>query len=303
VSNAPDEVVRLAEKRDRARQAKDYAAADELRARIRDAGFEITDSPSGFELSPIEAAPPKPPVRLSPSDVESVLDQPAAFDATVQWIAQGWPEDILRGIESFDRHAEGRSLQHVVVDALEDVEAAWPDGADVVRLNPSTGWAAARNAGLTRSLGRIVVVVDGSVEARGDVIGPLAEALTDDQIGVTGPFGIITEELHHFHESSGPDVDAIEGYVMAVRRDLLKEGLRFDEKFKFYRTADIELSFQVKSRGLRAVVTPVPVGRHEHRMWSNTPEDERERLSKRNFYRFLDRWRGRTDLTVAGSSE
>jgi hypothetical protein len=38
-------------------------------------------------------------------------------------------------------------------------------------------------------------------------------------------------------------------------------------------------------------------------MWSNTPEDERERLSKRNFYRFLDRWRGRTDLTVAGSSE
>ena len=34
-------------------------------------------------------------------------------------------------------------------------------------------------------------------------------------------------------------------------------------------------------------------------MWATTPEDERERLSKRNFYRFLDGWRGRTDLLVA----
>jgi hypothetical protein len=30
----------------------------------------------------------------------------------------------------------------------------------------------------------------------------------------------------------------------------------------------------------------------------NTPVEERVRLSKRNYYRFLDRWRGRTDLLV-----
>ena len=48
----------------------------------------------------------------------------------------------------------------------------------------------------------------------------------------------------------------------------------------------------------RATVTPVPIRRHEHRMWTATPEEERARLSKRNFYRFLDRWRGRTDLLV-----
>ena len=85
---------------------------------------------------------------------------------------------------------------------------------------------------------------------------------------------------------------------MAFRRDLVITGTRFDEKFRFYRTADIELSFQVKARGLRATVTPIPVKRHEHRMWAATPEEERAKLSKRNFYRFLDRWRGRTDLLV-----
>src|SRR5205823_4543738 len=103
-----------------------------------------------------------------------------------------------------------------------------------------------------------------------------------------------------FRQAPGPDVDAIEGYLIAFRRDLLAREVRFDEKFRFYRTADIELSFQIKALGLRAVVTDVPVTKHEHRMWSTTPEDRRTQLSKRNFYRFLDRWRGRTDLLVGG---
>ena len=32
----------------------------------------------------------------------------------------------------------------------------------------------------------------------------------------------------------------------------------FDEKFRWYRTADIELSFRVKDRGLRTEVVPCP---------------------------------------------
>src|ERR671935_161647 len=74
---------------------------------------------------------------------------------------------------------------------------------------------------------------------------------------------------------------SVEGYLMAFRRELAERGVRFHEKFKFYRTADIELSFQVKAMGLRATVTPLPVTKHEHRMWASTPEDERNRLSKR----------------------
>jgi hypothetical protein len=33
-------------------------------------------------------------------------------------------------------------------------------------------------------------------------------------------------------------------------------------------------------------------------MWASTPPSERERLSKRNYYRFLERFRGRVDLLV-----
>ena len=79
---------------------------------------------------------------------------------------------------------------------------------------------------------------------------------------------------------------------MAMRREVLADVGGFDERFRWYRTADVELSFRVKDRGLRKVVVPLPVSRHEHRAWFETDPAERAKWSKRNFYRFLDRWRG-----------
>lgn len=292
----PEEVKRLAELREEARRARDFDAADAIREAIRDAGYEVTDTGAGPRLD-ARSGPATP--TLDARRVESVLKEPASFDASVHWLVEGWPEDVRRGIDAFGRLSEGRRVQHVVVDVREDRSGPpWPGEVEELTLRPGTGWAEARNAGLVRSLGSVVLVVDGSVEATGDVLAPLLDALSDPTVGITGPFGITSPDLHEFRESSGPEVDAVEGYLMAFRRELLREGLRFDGKFRYYRTADIELSFQVKARGLRATVTAVPARRHEHRMWTNTPRAERDRLSKRNYYRFLDRWRGRTDLLV-----
>jgi hypothetical protein len=296
---APGEVRRLVEERRAAREGRDFARADELRERIRRAGYELVDTPQGPVLSPAAAAPVAGEVAEPP---RPRLEAAPTHDASLHWIAQGWPEDVLRGMASFDRHHPGWRIQHVVVDALPGPEPRpWPPSADVVRIDPSSGWAEGRNAGLGLAAAPLVVVLDGSVEAAGDVLGPLRAALADPAVGVTGPFGIVSLDLREFHPSPGPEVDAIEGYLMALRRDLLLQGLRFDRRFRFYRTADIELSFQVRALGLRLTVTSVPVRRHEHRMWASTPQDERDRLSRRNFYRFLDRWRGREDLLVSRS--
>jgi cysteinyl-tRNA synthetase len=193
-------------------------------------------------------------------------------------------------------------VQYVIVDVTETDASTYGPDVEVVALELSTGWGAARNAGLRRSRGRVVMVVDGSIEPTGDVIGPLEAALADPSVGVAGPFGISTNDLREFHESAGVgadrQVDAIEGYLMAFRREVLTDTGMFDEKFAWYRTADIELSFRLKDAGYRAVVVDVPVERHEHRVWASTAPSERERLSKRNFYRFLERFRGRFDLLV-----
>ena len=77
----------------------------------------------------------------------------------------------------------------------------------------------------------------------------------------------------------------------------------FDEKFRWYRSADIEWSFRVKDAGYSCAVIAVPVAKHEHRMWETASERERGAWSKRNFYRFLDRWRDRWDLILAGEPD
>src|SRR5712691_6158366 len=189
----PDEVRRLAGERQRARDGRDYAAADALRDRIREAGFEVVDTPEGPVLEwrafdgPDEPGPTGPRV-IRPSEVVRLLDQPPAFDASVHWLVQGWPDDVIRGIDSFRRHHPGAAIKHVVVDAADVDPRMWPEDVDLVRLPAGTGWATARNAGLVRAAGPVVLVVDGSVEADGDVLGPLAATLEDPAVGVAGPF-------------------------------------------------------------------------------------------------------------------
>ena len=296
----PERARRLAEERAGKRAEGDFAAADGLRDRIREMGFEVRDTPEGVDIEPTM----EEVRRLRPGQVESLLREPSNADFSVHWVVQGWPEDVLRGIESFRRFQGERDVQHVVVDAAGTEPSYFPPYVEVIPLEDDFGWAADRNAGLRRSRGRIVVVADGSIEAVGDVFPPLEEALADPSVGVVGPFGLVTDDLHEFRESGGVGedrrVDAVEGYLMAFRRETLEEVGFFDEKFKFYRIADVEYSFRLMDRGYKAVVVTLQVERREHRMWESTSPTERERLSKRNYYRFLDRWRGRIDLTVGG---
>jgi cysteinyl-tRNA synthetase len=293
--DVPDEVRLLAAERQQRRDEKDFAAADELRDRIGALGYRVVDGSAG---STIERIAPQERIRRRARDVPGVLDDPAVADVTVQWLVEDWPEDVVRALDAFRAIAGHRTVQYVVVDLTQTDPSAYGPDVEVLAVELGTGWGAARNAGLRRSIGRLVLVVDGSIEPTGDVLDPLETALADPSVGVAGPFGISTNDLRDFHESEGPDVDAIEGYLMAFRRDVIRDAGLFDEKFTWYRTADIELSFRLKDAGYRAVVVDVPVNRHEHRVWASTSPSERDRLSKRNFYRFLDRFRDRFDLLV-----
>jgi hypothetical protein len=296
-----DEIRRLAAERDDRRAAKDFAGADALRERIAQLGYRVTDGPEGPRLEPIAVGAPTTE-RLSPGRIDSTLQDAATADVSVHWVVEGWPEDVVRALSAFRANAGTRTVQYVVVDLTDTPREAYGRDVEVLSLERGTGWAAARNAGITRSRGRVVTVVDGSVEPQGDVFGPIEAALSDPTVGVCGPFGISTRDLREFHESEGAgqdrEVDAVEGYLMAFRRDVLRDSGLFDPKFRWYRTADIELSFRLKDAGFRARVIDLPVVKHVHRMWAETPPSERDRLSKRNYYRFLERFRDRFDLLV-----
>jgi GT2 family glycosyltransferase len=244
------------------------------------------DGPAGSELRELELSPP-----------------PRAV--TMLTLVHGWVEDAERWLGGVLAHTGAHDFEALLVDnsGSSDV-AAWAAGrrAERVRtvtVSPPAGWAEAANLGLEAAAGDVVVLFDPGVELRGDVAGPLVSALVDPGVVAAGAFGVRAEDrIGHFHSHPGPVVDAVEGYVLAFRKtDALAAG-GFDRKFRFYRLADFELCLKLRSaRNGRAVVVPdLPVERHEHRLWEALGEEERERRSRRNYYRLLDLWGKREDL-------
>jgi GT2 family glycosyltransferase len=300
MSEPPPEIGALAHQRDAARAARDFGTADALRAQIAEAGWTVVDEPGGWRLEAIVVPEPSgPPPPLHAKEVRSVWDAPPTADVSVHWVCEGWPDDIRRAIASFRRFQGERTMHFVVADVTGEGADGFGEDVEVVSLVAGTGWGAAANAGLRRASGALVFVMDGSIELAGDVFSALEQALADPAVGIAGPFGIVTQDLRQFNDCERPgSCDAVEGYFMALRRPLLADAGLFDEKFRWYRSADIEYSFRVKDLGRATVVVDVPVIKHEHRMWFSTEPAERARWSKRNYYRFLDRWRDRWDLVL-----
>lgn len=317
----PDAVLDAAHARSRARAARDWPEADRLRAMIEAAGWRIVDRGTDFELRP--AAPPDIEEADgrhrygSSTTVPSRLDEPATAEATVVLIATDHPEDLRRTIDSLRRFAPDGTQVVITADApsadqeaaLAMLEAAPDDGAggapiEVVWTSERLGHAAAINAAVRRALGDVIVLLDTSVEATGDLITPLVAAMADPSVAVAGGWGLTSADLRHFEEAPPGDVDAIEGYALAFRRRDASQRGPLDERFRFYRNLDIWWSLVLRDEGedvppRRAIrVADLPAERHEHRGWTSLPEAERDRQSKRNFYRIIDRFGSRRDLLL-----
>ena len=301
----PEEVRRLVAERWEARSARNWARADELRARLAQLGWEVQDAASGSTARPLLPSEPTRTGYADAGDLASRLDEPAAVAASVQVLADDHPEDLRRLLHALRSHPPEATWELVVVGNAPSFEldaalADAPIDPVVLRTSSRLGWADGRTLGLRRSLGQVAVLLDTSVEPTGDFLGPLLAAFDDERVGIAGPWGLVSDTGRQFEDAVPGEVDAVAGYCLAVRREALRAVPGFDRRYRFYRNADLDFSFAVRDAGWRAVQTaPLPVVRHEHRGWSAVPDAERDRLSRRNFYRFLDRWGNRPDLLVS----
>jgi hypothetical protein len=315
----PDQVLAAAHARARARADRDWPKADQLRGEIEAAGWKIVDRGTDFALSP--TAPPDVDdvgrVRYGASrNVPSRLEEPASGLATIILIATEWPGDLARTLGALEAASQSRTATVVVADAPSAEQETALDGlqtppadagpTEVVWTSDRLGHGAAINIGVRRAGAPVVILLDTSVEATGDFVTPLVRALDDASVAVVGGWGIVSDDLRHFKEAPPGDVDAIEGYCLAFRRSDFAERGPLDERFTYYRNLDIWWSLVLRDAGegeppRRAVrLDGLPLVRHEHRGYSSLPAQERDRLSKRNFYRIIDRFGARRDLLVRG---
>jgi cysteinyl-tRNA synthetase len=304
----PDGVDDIMLERHAYRQQKQYEEADVARGQLRALGYEVRDARARSEARLLPAWTKEETSISSSRDVGSLLQEPPEFDFTISIVARQGCSELERCLTSIRTSLGSTRAEVIVVDnGFEDDCGSVIDGiacADerlrVFHADHFLGSAAARNVSLRQARGRYVLFIDTSVEVNGDIFSGLSEHLADATVGIVGRWGVVTNDIRSFSESTtSGDVHAVEGYLMAFRREVLREAGFLDEKYRFYRHLDLDFSFAVRNRGYRAVIDiGLPAVRHEHIDWSLTPEDERERLSKRNFYRFLHKWGERTDLLV-----
>ena len=312
----PDEITRDLAARSDLRAARDYAQADAIRAHLSDAGFVVQDGDSATLVRPKtewEKRQERWQTYSSAAEVPSLINQDDAVDISVGIVACNYLSDIQRCVHSALNWLGDRSAEIVVVDNgstdgadewLEQAAAAEPR-LRVIHTDHALGEGAAKSILLKQCLGSAVVMLDTSVEINGDIFAPILSALQDASVGVAGPFGLRTDDLHHFHDGEGEagDMDAMQAYCFAFKRHRLKTVGLPREVFRFYRNLDLDFSFQFKQCGYRIVANPaLPVSLHEHRVWSELADAERDELSRKNYGRFLRKWGDRADLLVSNSN-
>jgi cysteinyl-tRNA synthetase len=293
------------------RQNGVYQSSDLMRESIEVEGFRVHDAPASSRIHARGAVDPalRPNVITHVREIESLLPEPDAYEFSVNVLAWDNADEIERVVNSVITHQGERSIEIVLIDngssdgTAEVVQRLAREHSEVhpLWIDHWVGEGAGRNAGLLRSRGRSVVVLGNHIEVAGDIFTPIEQALRDPEVGLVGGWGVRSGDLRSFESSAGPEVDAVEAYLLAFRRAEIDRVGLFDEKFRFYRHLDLEYSLRFSDRGMKNIVVPEIKARtieHEHRLWYHTPPDERERKSKRNFYRFLHRWGDRRDLLL-----
>ncbi len=295
----PQKIKDWNKERSRLRAEKKFAESDRLRDRIVSVSYSVKDTPSGATFALIRYA--------RPVNVPSQLEKPATLDWSVNLLAHNNRDEIVRAAQSVLKWGETHSLEVVIVDngstddTLEGIVNLACDDERVrpIFLESDLGEGAGRNAGFRASRGKHIMILGGHIELNGNAFAPLAAALADERVGASGSNGLVSKDLFTFDPAPTSECDAIEFYLFAFKRDRLNQVGMLDEKFVFYRNMDLDWSMAFKDKGLRLITIPqLPITIHQHPYLRMNP-DERDRLSKKNYRKFLEKWKDRKDLLLA----
>lgn len=303
----PDDILALSHERDILRRKGQYDRADLLKRQIEEAGYAIKDNPHGAHLVILPGVDVDGTEYRTARQIPSLLNEPDACLFSVNILARNSSEQTQRCVESVLHFAGANDIEIILVDnASDDGLSIWADALrysehrlHFLRLTRLTGEAEARNIGLKQSRGHYILLIDSAIELTGDVFTPLRQTLEHSTVGITGLHGLHTDDLRHFEESPSSAIDVIDTRCMAFRRTLLKKAGLFDERYRFPSFMDIDFNFAVRASGATVVITPdLPVAYVPAIQDIHLSDAERTRLTKRNFYRFLEKWGDRDDLLM-----
>jgi len=231
-----------------------------------------------------------PPPRALPAERMEKLFR-GNYPARISVILPATNESVLlrRTVEQFEATLPAGSEILVIdngsTDGCADFLVEEPrETVELIRTSEPLGVAAARNLGLARARGEIVVFSDAHMDLPEAWWQPIAETLNRPEVGVVGP-GIGAMGNPDYRPRCGQriaeptlrlewlpqradepyPVPALGGGFMAMRHDTLKRAGAFDEGMPQWGSEDMELCVRYWLLGYEAWVVPEVTVRHYFR--------------------------------------
>lgn len=307
---APADIISLAEQRANARIARDWSAADELRARIEEAGWKIVDDGADFSLTPVRAPDVVAGDRTvygHADAVPSLLGAPATTAATVVVVARVIDDSLAATLAAVASEATPGTQRIVVLAdvAAGDAETPVLEADEVVWIAGDLGPGVSLQAGARRATGAVVIALAPDHVASGDFVAPLLAALDDPAVGVAGTSGLRSADLHHFEHAESGAVTALAAGCLAFRRaDLIDRG-PLDDRLRLTDSVATWWSLVLRDQGedatpRTALAIDLPLAAATETTTDSgagaVHEAPRDRRAMRDRYRISDRFGGRDDL-------
>ena len=313
VLQVPSRIENMIVSRSEFRKNTQYQESDRLRDDISSDGFVVEDVQDATKIRKkyvAELRKDKWQAISSSADVKWGSDSHDFHDFNIGIVSNGYADDTERCVRSILKFSQNNSCKILLLDngatdgTGEKMEALSQHESRlrVIHADHQLGDGAAKNVLIKSSNSKYFIFFDTSVEVLGTFLGRIRDMLKETNVGVVGFTGLRTKDLLHFHEGEGEsgEMDAMQAYCFAFRTSDVPEVGLMRESFRYYRNLDLDYSFQFKEKGYKIVADhSLPFQLHEHRGWTEFGETEREDLSRKNYGRFLQKWRNRHDLLIS----
>lgn len=209
-------------------------------------------------------------------------------------IADGFFEDFQICLDSIRSHSN--IPISILSSGKENRQAADLFGAEWQKNK--LGWGHSINHFVKESEEKFLVIMDPSTSFTGDPIAPTLERLESGFQGVGWRGGLVdlADDWRSVVDRGPGEVDVLFSYYFAFDREFVAQIGGANSSATYYRNADIELSLSMRAAGGKLWQLELPLEQGRHHGYHDVAPEYREKKSKENYNRILEKFRGRTEI-------
>ena len=222
------------------------------------------------------------------------------MNVTVAIVADGFQEDLVECVKSI--RAYSNVPVYVFTSGKENKNLCDP----LLEFTPFHGGWQKNKLGWGHSVQHLlhtietqyVVLMDPSTQFIGDAISPAIAEANKGYVAVGWKGGLINleDEWRSVDDIGDGEVDVLFSYFMIVNRQFAIDAGGANTSATYYRNADLEMTLSLRAHGGKLLQMALPLTQGRHHGYHDVDSEYRDKNSKKNYQRLLDRFRGRNDI-------